>query len=372
MSKLHITLVGAQVIPIYLGIKETNPDKVLLVHSNKTIDEAIRLRDLSNIETELIQLDPVDYLKIREKAKDCLSLANGFDEVSVNISGGTKIWSICFYDFFRDQPNTQVFYIDQNSKLYDLKNNVVSDLTKVIDTQMFFKLSGNPLTSFKMLSDYTQKDIECIQPIRKLREKNHLELFYLIRLMSEHTNERKVVTDKGSILEWLGGEGDEKSFSIKLKTSLGTHKEMLSSRNIYQLFLFTGWFELETALIFSKWKYTKELYINSVVSYESTNHSKNEIDLIVNMGQKLLFIECKTSVSDIKDVDKFRNVVRNYGGLGCISILITDEILKENVREKCSDNNILTFSFKQCPAMMDSKLMLLHMLETEIFNINPK
>lgn len=82
------------------------------------------------------------------------------------------------------------------------------------------------------------------------------------------------------------------------------------------------------------------------MTYTSGN-AKNEIDIIINTGSKVLFLECKTQVTDIKDIDKFSNVVKNNGGLAARGILVTDNPLKQQVQEKCRDNHIIHFNTKE-------------------------
>ena len=38
--RIHITLVGGQMMPVYLGIKNTNPDKIVLIHSSDSSQNA--------------------------------------------------------------------------------------------------------------------------------------------------------------------------------------------------------------------------------------------------------------------------------------------------------------------------------------------
>ena len=43
MANVHIALVGGQTYPVYLGIAETSPDRVILVHSESSLAEAQRI-----------------------------------------------------------------------------------------------------------------------------------------------------------------------------------------------------------------------------------------------------------------------------------------------------------------------------------------
>jgi len=73
---------------------------------------------------------------------------------------------------------------------------------------------------------------------------------------------------------------------------------------------------------------------------------KNEIDIIVNTGNRLMFVECKTQIHTLTDLDKFSKAVRNYGGTGCHALFVTYGPMTSEAAEKCRDNGIIPFSFK--------------------------
>ena len=108
----------------------------------------------------------------------------------------------------------------------------------------------------------------------------------------------------------------------------------------------TGWFELEVAEMLSQWEHADELYLNTVFERRHDKTNKNEIDIIVSTEVKMFFVECKTHVADIKDIDKFRNVVKILGGLAAKPILVTMFKPNNNVIEKCEDLNIKVFWLK--------------------------
>lgn len=62
---------------------------------------------------------------------------------------------------------------------------------------------------------------------------------------------------------------------------------------------------------------------------------------------KLLFVECKTQVYDITDVDKFFEVTRHTGGLSAKPIFFTYEEIRLDAKEKCENNNIPCYCMKK-------------------------
>ena len=65
--KVHITLVGGQPAPVYNGIVATEPDKVVYIYSDKTIEEAERISKEVQIPSEKCKLDPVDLNDIEKR-----------------------------------------------------------------------------------------------------------------------------------------------------------------------------------------------------------------------------------------------------------------------------------------------------------------
>ncbi|WP_276964799.1 hypothetical protein [Bacteroides graminisolvens] len=85
-----------------------------------------------------------------------------------------------------------------------------------------------------------------------------------------------------------------------------------------------------------------------------------------------MFIECKTQITNITDIDKFSTAVRNYGGMGCKALFITDAKMKDTAAEKCADSGILSFSMSDCKGSFSPSVMLFATLEQELFSINKK
>lgn len=103
-----------------------------------------------------------------------------------------------------------------------------------------------------------------------------------------------------------------------------------------------------------------------------TNSPKNEIDIIIDTGTKLLFVECKTQINSETDIDKFAAAVKVYGGSGSKALFVTDAPMRDKAKEKCNDNGVLSFSLEKFGGASLSKSPLFELLEKELFNINPK
>ena len=122
----------------------------------------------------------------------------------------------------------------------------------------------------------------------------------------------------------------------------------------------------------SKWDKAKEICLNCRFS-SKIDLDKNEVDIIINTGKKILFVECKTQINSSTDIDKFRSVVKGYGGMGSKGLFVTDAKMSDFNREKCEERKILPFSIETAKqwALAPEKALALF-LDTDLFNINTK
>jgi len=367
MAKIHITLVGGQTAPVYLGIIDANPDKVILIYSDQTEDQANRIYSEMKVECELRKFHPVDLNAIEKSVTKCVNDFGQAETVTINVGGGTKPWSIFFYEHFKNLENAKILYIDQNNMIWDLKNRTNHEV--VFDMDVQFRLYGNPLTDYKNILEYTDADKQSINQIRQLREFNFRDFNEIAVYLYNHSNETKFLTKTGSSMEWMA---EMKEFRCVMIKSNGKQViKTLKSPHIRSLLLNTGWFEYEIAVLLSTWKFAKEIRMNCI--FPTTDGSpKNEVDIIVNTGTKLLFVECKTKIFNETDIDKFSAAVKNYGGMGSKAIFITDSPMSEKAIEKCNDHGIMTFSLQNSMLGLSVEKILFMLLERELFNINPK
>lgn len=97
-------------MPVYVGIREIDAEKVVLVHSRQSVEDAERVKkDFPTVE-ELVRFDPLDYDLIQ---KDAIGLLERFtnDEVTVNVSSGTKPWAIAFAFLSERYGNVSIIWV---------------------------------------------------------------------------------------------------------------------------------------------------------------------------------------------------------------------------------------------------------------------
>ncbi|WP_337940468.1 DUF1887 family CARF protein [Parabacteroides sp.] len=382
MARVHITLVGGQPAPVYHGIVATKPDKVIFIYSEESRGVVEVLKKEINIPVEeQPSLDPTNPVEILRRAE---SLAKKYekDEVTVNISSGLKSWSHLFGITFDKQPNATVVYMDQNNILWNYRT-MQSQANFEFDMYTLFRLYGNSLeNNYKKLSEYTDKDNEAVAKIEGIRQFDTRSFNSLVALLdSKMQNQLKnpagrfELDNPESFVEWTrekGGQKEETVFISLFSNKKGCKKVKIVSPNAIGLVFNSGWFEYKVAKLLSTWDKAREICLNCRFPFEQ-NLDKNETDIIVRTETKILFVECKTQITKVTDIDKFRSVVKAYGGMGSKGLFITKAKMSDMARKKCEENGILSFSFEDAANGILLPEKALHLLlNNELFNINTK
>lgn len=378
MSKVHIALVGGQPTPIYHGIVATQPDKVVFIYSKSTRQVVEKVQSEINIPVDYQEpLDPTDPYKIEQRAEE-LAKTYQDDEVTLNISSGLKSWSHLFGRVFEQQPNAAVVYMDQNNVLWNYRTMQATSNFE-FDMDVLFRLQGNALTCYVRYSDYTEEDNESL---RKLESARWYNCGYFNKLTTLLSKEWKAKVDNQNsgclyISEENSVEWEKPNFArLILSTKKSGIKEFtIESPHAVSLVFHTHWFEYKIARMLSHWRYAKDIRLNCVFPPQKTKSvqfPKNEVDIIVNTGTKILFVECKTQITNSTDIDKFRTAVKNYGGMGSKALFVTDNVMNDLQKEKCKESSIINFALQDTSYGPNKEQELFQLLEQELSNINTK
>ncbi len=375
MRKIHISLVGGQTMPIYIGFQATGYDLALLVHSKESMKEAKHIK--ANIQkAALYELPTVDYDNILIQSE---ALLNQFkdDEVFVNVSGGIKTWTVAFTFLSVSRSNVTLIYIDQNNDCIDLthkKKQIGNYHLGITDILRYNhqKPSGNT-----PLSTYTSRDVKAMKQIRQLRsfkikDFNQLTLSSVV-LDFKNSNEDDSFHYELSTGSSITYDREKRSYTMFL-TKYGKQpmRLSLSSPHIDQLLFNAGWMEFQVAHALGEWSQAKEVWLNVKFPYIQ-GKVKNELDVIVSTGSRLLFVECKTQIYNTTDIDKFRTAVKNYGGTSSKALFITDTIqMKPEAAQKCADSEIMAFCWRGHGNDDETKAALFDLLDHQMKNINKK
>ena len=349
MKKVHITLVGGQPVPVYIGIKDDGQaSTVVLVCSPQSKTEAERIKEQFPKRNILVkECPPVELDSIENLAIGLFKDYSDYEK-TINLTSGTKLWSLTFFRVFNQDKNSHFIYIDQNNQITDIitKDSHIG----AINILKRFELYGTPLTSFRILDEYDDEDLYVAKEIEKFRNRNRYEFIRLTGNRNAYEmNERDILTtEKGSRLKY---SIDERWARIELYTNNGFLTKEFHCQHLFDLLFNFGWFELKTAIELSKIERINNIWLNCEFA-DSEGNPKNEIDIIAELDNRLLFVECKTMIHDSTDIDKFRSALRNFSGTSSTGIFVTNDKPNaismsryEHAMEKCKDNGILTFNF---------------------------
>ena len=352
INHLHIALVGGNPTPVYQGIVYTQPDKVILICSASTFSVA------QNIKTELHYIEDVvefrefsddDLQKMQEQATKLLQeeIVQSAGTVSLNLSSGLKVWSLVFNDTFKSQlSNLEIFCLSQNGTVFNLTFGDSHAKVK-FDMDAQFRLLGNEIASYTPFSDYTAEDLQLMGRIKNLASNNRYRETFK-ELTKEFVQKANNRVEPNSAIEVNKGDAsllwnnETHSFSIYING----HEFDCDEPHAWHILLNTGWFEVYVAKLLAQFFSPDNIRLNCLFKTK-TDSAKNEVDIIVNTGEKLIFVECKTQVYNTTDVDKFESVVRTYGGLGSKALFVTYHPMKGEALEKCNEKRITAYCYPQ-------------------------
>lgn len=351
MKKIHISLVGGQPIPVYIGIKENGQaNTVVLVCSAQSNVEAERIKaQFPKREFQIKECSPTNLqqieslaMNLREQYNDC--------EVTINLTSGTKLWALSFYQVFNELESVHFIYVDQTNQLTDLRTKETRSCD--IDISTRFELYGTPLKDYRSINEYTSADFDVMRKVERIRKVNKKAFTEMTNKITHAELEADgAITDdnSGSTLEWTYLP---KWAKMTLNGSNGKKVEEFESEHVFDILFHAGWFELKVADVLRKTlPEAKDIRMNGMF-VDSDGLAKNEFDIIVDCGTRLIFVECKTMVFDTTDIDKFRSALRNFSGTSSSGLFVTYERPNEYTKdryqlamEKCRDNDIQTFNY---------------------------
>lgn len=177
MEKLHIALVGAQTMPIYIGILESDADKFILIHSTQTKSNAeIIARYINRDNTVLFELPAWDFPKMKDRIDGLLAEYKDWS-IEANISGGSKPWGFMFSMLAFEYSNMSLFFVDQSCMIHNISD-LTSRMAKPLDGGIRQILEFNQILESNQassvthvdLTSYGEKDVSILTEIKRCRK----------------------------------------------------------------------------------------------------------------------------------------------------------------------------------------------------------
>jgi hypothetical protein len=368
------SLIGKETIPNYRAYKEFEPD--ILVHlyspiSEKASNIIIDLVDKQRTKIVPINVDGGNYLDVLKKLHANISFINKEDYVLINITGGTKLMAIALMEFSKNiiSDSIQHFYIDESQNVNWYLGDKVDDLGSKLNLDEFINLKGQKIKSrerYKDVNDAFKDSLDLYIELSTKKENILLwknfsdsvksineEYSSLIERNKYKKEKNKSLTiDLFSVAKRKTGNNNFKLIwndnSLKLVSKDVVKFEFKNSKSQIEWFIFNnGWFELLVANKFAEIYANDDIFMNVVFQLiEDVDIRKNEVDIIINTGDNLIFIECKSGKVTSADINNIHIRKEVYGGINTLDYLVTKNSFnpkKESSKviiEKCKEFNI--------------------------------
>lgn len=337
--KHQINFLGGQLLPIYIGIKEFLPDKIHFIASDESKKGTKILKDIfpDLIFSEFI-CDPFDFYSIKKRILSVIEKLDAQDDVLINLTGGTKIMLLAAQSII-SEFNLKGFYINQDYSFIEVPSYYKKLITSELTIKDFFGLSGHKIFSAKTLSDFTENDLRVTNQIESFATSNKIysKVTDFLRKKYRVLPERGTETTTGNtVINWDANiveiHNNNKSIAC------------FKGNNVRDLFFDATWWELIVASEIGKWAKAKEIILHCTLPFKTDNKAlKNEIDILINTGNKLIFVECKSGNIKQEDINKMKVIKQTYGGLISKSLLVSRYMPSQSIMEKCKELDIEVF-----------------------------
>ena len=341
--KHQIALVGGQLLPIYVGIKEFNPDKIHFIVSKESIESLNNLKPMiKGISQSEYRCNAFDFYEIKSICEKIIQKINPEDSITFNLTGGTKIMVLACQAIIHEK-GLNGFYINQDDSYLLLPSYERKNISIELTANEFFDLSGHKTYNFKSITDFKEEDFKAAEKIKNFANNDYKYKVIIGAFRKKYLNKNSSLPTKGNELvnNNLRVIWDETSINIE-----SNNKNILKlNSNIVQDIMFKAvWWELIIAQEIAKSIKFKELFLGFELNFKSDkNTTKNEIDILINTGKKLIFIECKSGLVKQEDINKMKIVKQTYGGVIAKSILVCRELPNPSIIEKCKELDIELF-----------------------------
>jgi len=344
--KHQIILLGKDISSVYHGIKEFSPDYIHLLYTEATRGIADTMFPLlpSSILKCAYLTDPYDGNKVMEI---CRIIHNEYKgEFIYHLSEGTKPMALAAFQVAKEKE-CRAFYLTQLGELVWLDTFEIKTMNSALDNEEIIKLSGNILSNYHDIKNLQEEDINTAKQIKRFIENYPQEHARIMKFFGvichrqiSHLPSSKLLTNELRFKIINGGLLFTQKRQILLRTS---------NPNALYLYFKGSWWETLVAHQVRVWTERKdnppEAWQNVLFQTDSENtQSKNEIDVLVNNKQKLIFIECKSGQVTQNDIYKIDGVRETYGGDISRAVLASYYPVEHYLLEKCKDLQINVFA----------------------------
>ncbi len=345
--KILISLVSKEVLPAYYSIAEFKPDKIYLIGTNESTDGMKRVANVAGRDGYTILTREVKAYDIEGCVNICEAIhkENGVDcEYIYNLTLGTKLMAFGAMKCAQSN-NAQMVYTTPGEciGINPLGRNPLS--CKLTFEQMF-DLQGQKLKEHEDY-EYDAERTKCANETKSfVTNHRYRKAFSRMRKAYEIVKQNEEPFD-----EWEDARTYFSNRDDSLSIEFDGVEVLYSDYPQAEMILFEGrWWETLVANATAKWSGGKYDIWASVLfepkqrtSYRNMDESKNvknEIDVLVNLGTTMLFIECKSGIVTRDNIRTLNDARQTYGSYQSKAVIVSLYALTEEVKEKAKECNI--------------------------------
>ena len=314
MSRVHVCLVSDQPIPNLTTSLQFKPDTVVLLttkemkEKSKQIDRVLTDKGL---EVSTVMMEAYDINNVITVSENLLDEYKN-DEVSLNITGGTKIETLGTFQAFYTAGKT-IFYVDTRGnkilKLFPESEQTEYPIDVTIPIKDYLAAYGFTIHSYVKDDHYIYKRKELTNYLAHITgHKNNIigELNYRLHEFNENSSLPVTANiPKHEKLDSLLEDLDSVVIKSKDKITIGTYDDLRYLKGI--------WFE-EYIYMLAKAVGADEVKLNVEGKWitKGSHPPKNEFDILLAKGTRLFYISCKTANPERKREGENEGIGREY------------------------------------------------------------
>lgn len=341
MSKnIQIALVSKETLPVFYIINEFRPDEVFLVGTEETTGE------MEQIERSAAKMGTVCHRLITKAddmaytMKQCESVHERCGDDACfcyNLTCGTKLMAFGAL-MCAQKHQAQVVYSDI-STYTNFATMQRMPMQHILTTETIIALQGQKIKN-RDIYRYDAERTECALQVRKFVLRNTKAYSTLIKHYNKNKQLPNPFNDRKVNYRRSGGELVIEYDDVEVFSS--DYHDAFSM-------LFEGrWWETLVADAVSRWadgRYEVWTNVRFEPKTEAERYDKNEVDVLVNIGNRLLFVECKSGMFDQDNLYKLSSVSHTYGSYKSKSVIVSfrDNVIRPYLEEKAREMHVKLF-----------------------------
>lgn len=339
MKKLvHVTLLGKEALPVFYPIVSFKCKIIYVLGTKESQSSYSGLKSVCEYigcEIHFIEVDPMDIPTIMQACEDVHSKYPAETKFQYNITGATK--TMCIGAFIvAKKHDADIIYTDAKTYL-DMNTFKKYPLEDKLDSKLIFMIQRQKLKSYAIWDNHGEGE--------KVTISNKIHDF-IVKYNSVYKN----LSDRFRKLDYIPNEYKVNSINYsfydgELEITQNERTLLHVNNNISKKLLFEGrWWECLVADAMSKWSDDRfEIWndvVFDIVDNQKYNADKNEVDILINIGNTFVFVECKSGAITQNELYKLDSVKQTYGSKKSKSVLVSFWPLKEDLKQKADDLQI--------------------------------